>query len=143
MSSFRLSALLRLRAMQEDDALAGLGRAQHGLAQAAATTVASREALRSVGPVPSGSAAIFLAGAASRAALAVAVGDSLTLQQTAGHDVEASRATWQAARARSRAVSRLEDKHVEEQRVDLARREQAEADELTSARWRGTESPDE
>ena len=37
MSGFRLAALLRLRTMQEDEALAGLGRAQHGLVQAAAT----------------------------------------------------------------------------------------------------------
>ena len=143
MSSFRLAALLRLRTLQEDDALAGLGQAQHGLVQAAATTVASRETLRASGPVPSGSGSTFLAAAASRAALAVAVSDSTALQRDAEHVVEASRAAWQAARARSRAVSRLEDKHVEQQRIDLARREKGEADELASARWRGTEDTDE
>jgi flagellar protein FliJ len=142
-SGFRLAALLRLRTMQEDDALAGLGRAQHGLGLAAAATVASRQALQAAGPVPSGSGAVFLAGVASRAALAVAVGDSVALQETAGRDVEANRSAWQAARARSRAVSRLEDKHEEQQRTDLARREQAQADELTSARWRRTEDTDE
>jgi len=142
-SGFRLAALLRLRAMQEDDALAGLGRAQHGLVQATATTAASRQALRAAGPVPSGSGAIFLAAAASRAALAVAVSDSAALQQAAERDVEASRGTWHSARARSRAVSRLAEKHQEQQRIDLARREQAQADELASARWRGTEGTDE
>ena len=143
MSAFRLAALLRLRTMQEDAALAGLGRARQGLASAEGATAASRQAVRVAGPAPSGSAAVFLAAAASRAALAVAVSDSIVLEQTAGAEVEASRAGWQAARSRSRAVARLGDKHQEQQRIDLARREQAESDELASARWRGTEQTHE
>jgi flagellar FliJ protein len=143
MSAFRLAALLRLRTMQEDAARAGLGRARQGLASAEAATAASRQAVRVAGPAPSGSAAVFLAAAASRAALAVAVSDSIVLEQTAGVQVETSRAGWQAARSRSRAVARLEDKHQEQQRIDLARREQAESDELASARWRGTEQTNE
>jgi flagellar protein FliJ len=143
MSGFRLATLLRLRSMQEDAALADLGRARQGLASAQAATTASREAVRVAGPSPSGSAAVFLAAAASRAALAVAVGDSIVAEQTAGQQVAASRGSWQAARTRSRAVGRLEDKHEEQQRVDLARRDQAESDELASARWRGAEGTHE
>jgi len=142
-SAFRLAALLRLRAMQEDDALAGLGRAQQALASAGVATTAAREAVRVAGPAPDGSAAVFLAGAAARAALAVAVSDSVALEQAAARDVYAARGTWQDARSRSRAVGRLADKHEEQRRVDLARREQAEADELASARWKGTEDTHE
>src|SRR4051812_50203841 len=83
--------------MQEDDALAGLGRAQHGLVQATATTVASRQALRAAGPVPSGSGAVFLAAAASRAALAVAVSDSAALRQAAERGLTGSRGAWRSA----------------------------------------------
>jgi flagellar FliJ protein len=142
-SGFRLAALLRVRTVQEDAALAQLARARQGLTAAQSATAASREAVRVAGPAPSGSAAVFLAAAASRAALAVAVGDSVVLEQTSGEQVEASRAGWQAARSRSRAVGRLEEKHVEQQRIDLARRDQAESDELASARWRGPEGTHE
>jgi flagellar FliJ protein len=142
-SGFRLAALLRLRSMQEDDALAGLGRAQQTLAAAGLATTAARQAVRAAGPAPSGSAAVFLAGAAARAALAVAVSDSAALEEAAGRDVGAARGAWQNARSRSRAVGRLAEKHEEQRRTDLARREQAEADELASARWKGTENTHE
>jgi flagellar protein FliJ len=143
MSGFRLAALLRLRGLQEDAALAGLGRARHELRSAADATTAHREAVRTAGPAPSGPAAVFLAGAASRAALAVAVSDSVVLEQTAGEEVEIARSGWQNARSRSRAVARLADKYEEERRADLARRDQAESDELAAARWRGTEETDD
>jgi flagellar protein FliJ len=142
-SGFRLAALLRLRTMQEDDALAGLGRAQQTLAAAGLASGAAREAVRAAGPAPSGSAAVFLAGAAARAALAVAMSDSAALEDAAGRDVDTARGAWQDARSRSRAVGRLAEKHKEQQQADLARREQAQADELTSARWKGTENTHE
>jgi flagellar protein FliJ len=143
MSGFRLSALLRLRSMQEDDALAGFGRAQQTLASAGAAATAARKAVRAVGPAPSGPAAVFLAGAAARAALAVAVTESVALEEAAARDVDAARGAWQDARSRSRAVGRLAEKYEEERRGDMARREQAQADELTSARWKGTEDTHE
>jgi flagellar FliJ protein len=143
MSGFRLAALLRLRGLQEDTALAGFGQARHDLLAAQAATTAQREAVRATGPAPSGPAAVFLAGAASRAALAVAVSGSVVLEQTAGEEVEIARSGWQIARSRSRAVARLADKYEEERRVDLARRDQAESDELAAARWRGTEETDD
>jgi flagellar FliJ protein len=86
---------------------------------------------------------VFLAGAAARAALAVAVSDSVALEEAAGRDVDTARGAWQDARSRSRAVGRLAEKHNEERRADLARREQAQADELASARWKGTENTHE
>src|SRR4051795_8296809 len=152
MSAFRLGAPLSPRTMQEDAALAGLGRARQGLASAQAATAASRQAVRVAGPAPSGSAAVFLAAAASRAALAVAVSDSIVLEQTAGVQVETSRAGWQAARSRAGGGARLgggggaprggaraaaggENKHREQKGTARPRREQAESDELASARW--------
>jgi flagellar export protein FliJ len=73
----------------------------------------------------------------------VAVTDSVTEEHSAGQDVDAAQAMWRDARSRSRAVGRLADKHREQQRIEQARREQAEADDLASARWRGTEDTDE
>ena len=142
-NGFRLAALLRLRAMQEDDALAGVGRAQQQLAQTAAVTVAARDAVRGAGAVPGGPSSVFLAAAASRAALAVAVTDSVTLEEVAGRDVETALGAWRDARSRARAVARLEEKHVEQQRIDLTRKEQSQADELASARWKATEGTHE
>lgn len=143
MSAFRLSALLRLRSMQEDDALAGLGRAQQSLTSAGAATTAARQAVRAAGPAPSGPAEVFLAGAAARAALAVAVTESVASEESAVREVNAARGAWQDARSRSRAVGRLAEKQKEQQRADQARREQAQADELTSARWKGTDDTHE
>ncbi len=131
---FRLADVLRVRRIQEDVANARVARARadaeavDGLVSRRQQRLAERQAPRS------GSVGSFvnemiglrvMAGEIDAARLdAARVRDALTV------DIE----KWSAARARTRALERLEERHDEQVAAHLLRVAQAEIDDLVAAR---------
>lgn len=134
MSRFRLAGLLRVRAVQEEQARRDLGAAQVRLQRAGEQVRQRHDALAAAGGPPSGSASVFLAGVASRTSMAAAVGQAMALREATDSELAYARDQWLHARMRSRAVERLSERHAEQEQVALGRAEQAFNDDLAGAR---------
>lgn len=136
---FPLAALLRLRRLREDDAAAVLAGANAEATQAAGRASATRDAL-AVAQVPDrGDELALRVALASRAALS-----GLLVEQDAEVELAADRAReraaeWTGARRETRALELLEEKHVEEERVQELRTEQAVLDEVAGRRGARTD----
>jgi flagellar FliJ protein len=134
MSKFALTGLLRARGVQEEQARRSLGGAQSRLSTAQAVVLRRTADLSNAGAAQSGPAAHFLAGVASRAAMAAAVGEAMLARQTSEQDLDAAREQWLHARMRARAIERLAERHREAQLAERARADQLASDDLSGAR---------
>lgn len=143
MSRFKLAGLLRVRAVQEEQARRDLGSAQVALQRAGERVQQRREALASAGAPPSGPASVFLAGLASRTSLAAAVTEAAALRELSENELGYARDQWLHARMRARAVERLSERHALEEQIALGRAEQAVSDDLAGARHAAARVPGE
>jgi flagellar FliJ protein len=134
MSRFRLAGLLRVRAVQEEQARRDLGHAQVQLHRAGERVRLRQEALGAAGAPASGPAAAFLAGLATRTSLAAAVNEAAALREVSQSELGYARDQWLHARMQARAVERLSERHALEEQIALGRAEQAASDDLAGAR---------
>ncbi|GAB3681730.1 flagellar export protein FliJ [Angustibacter aerolatus] len=134
MSAFRLAGLLRMRNLAEEHARRDLGSAQREALTAHERVVAHRAELAGAGAPSGGDAAVFLAQVAARSAMASAVTVAVSEAGLADASLEHARDTWMQARARARAVERLEERHQEQEVAEAGRAEQLANDDLTGAR---------
>jgi flagellar FliJ protein len=134
MTTFRLATLERLRTT----ALEERGHELHtaALAEGRAAHDAIAEALRTGGaPVTAGPGAVERAALYRerlRHDLELAAADVTRLEE----GVASARQAWLDARAALKAVTVLHERHREARRAELARREQAELDDLAGIRAR-------
>jgi flagellar FliJ protein len=128
--TFRLAGLLRLRSMAQDRAAAELAEA--------ARERAAAEARRSDTEVMLGSASMpgrsdelhFRAAAASRAALSSLLIEHAAAVRVADEEVRVADDAWTAARVRTRALEKLEERHDTQVRAEDERAEQIVLDEV-------------
>jgi flagellar export protein FliJ len=132
MAKFRLATLERLRTTALEERGQELHAAALALAEGRAAHAAIAEALATAtAPVQA------LPGALVRAShyrerLRVELADAVLEVQRLERDVERARQAWLHARAQLKAVGVLHDRHRQQVRADMARREQAELDDLAS-----------
>ena len=127
--SFALAGLLRVRAIQQDQAAAELAEAHRREGAARRRAVDTAHALGSTVPSDSGDVASWHATISARLALS-----ALLIEHTAAQDaaeaVTVSRtADWAAARGRTRSVERLAERHAAKVQVEEDRAEQLLLDE--------------
>lgn len=135
MSAFRLSGLLRLRRMQEDQAAAELARTTIRRQRASLRAERAREQLSghdlsSFGGDPNA----FRAGVAARAALSAAVFDTQAAAESAREQEADATGRWSQARTRSKTIDKLEQKHLVIERAAAGHKEQVALDELATQR---------
>lgn len=135
MGAFRLSGLLRLRRMEEDQAAAELARTTVRRQRAALRAEHARRQLAgndlsAFGGDPSA----FRAGIAARAALSAAVSDTKAAAESAREQEMRASERWTAARTRSKTLDKLEEKHEAVERAVAGHKEQVALDELATQR---------
>lgn len=132
--SFALAGLLRVRAIQEDQAAAELAEAHRRERAARVRAGDTARALGCVFPPDSADVASWHATVAARLALSALLIER-TAAQDAAEEVTASRtADWTAARGRTRSVERLAERHADKVRVEEDRAEQLLLDEVAGRR---------
>lgn len=129
--TFPLAGLLRVREVEEDLAAGELARAQRERTAAEERVEAVRAELQGQDLRPANDAA-WQAMVAGRAALSALLSESIAARQAADQQVRGREQEWTAARARTRAVERLAERHTD--RVSAAERkaEQAGLDEIAA-----------
>lgn len=128
--TFRLASLLRLRSAAEERAAAELADAARLRARA--------EARRHDTEVQLGSAAMpahadelhFRAAVAARVSLSGLLAERTVEVHVADEGVEQAQVVWASAKARARALEKLEEKHDAEVRAEDERTEQVALDEI-------------
>ena len=136
---FRAEKVLRIRRLQEDMARSGVAAARRSEAAAQAMVDASQQryAQLSVAQVAQSSAAFLLAREqAGHRAGAVTV--ARQRRNEAGEATAAALGTWRDANAKVQGLERLDERRRAEHHVDVRRDEDAQADEITTARARRT-----
>ena len=133
MSGFRLAALLRLRKTQEDQAAAALAEA-NDIARRAEQRRMDTAVLLGGAAFPVGSAAAlsFSAVAAARAALSMRLAEATVLVAAASEGVTAAEQEHHHARSKTKALTKLEERHDAEVAAEDARAEQIILDEIGS-----------
>ena len=132
--SFRLASLLRLRKITEDDAAARLGAASASRMRADAQRTRAVEELCGHQLGSDVGVSTWRASAAARAALRQNLLAATALSVTAAARVAERETEWQAARARSVPLEKLEERHDERVVTEDLRLEQIELDEVASRR---------
>jgi flagellar FliJ protein len=136
MTTFRLATLERLRTTALEERGHELHTAALALAEGRAAHDAIAEALRTGGaPVTAGPGAVERAALYRerlRHDLELAAAEVTRLEE----GVASARQAWLDARAALKAVTVLHERHREARRAELARREQAELDDLAGIRAR-------
>lgn len=130
--TFRLASLLHLRSMAEDRAAVELAEAARLLSAAEARRRATEVMLGSASMPETSDTLHFHAVAASRAALAGLLTERRSEVRTADEEVVVANAAWNAARVRTKALERLEERHVAQLRAEDERAEQMVLDEVGS-----------
>lgn len=131
---FPLAGLLRLRRLQQDSAAGTLAAANAELRR---TAEARKEAYGSLAetPLEAADAATLNAIAAARASSRSMLADLLAAEELKGAAVNTAQAEFQAARARSVGLEKLETKHSDAVAVEDLRTEQNILDELAGTAW--------
>lgn len=134
MSGFTLAGLLRLRGLQEDQAVAALAAAERE--SRAAEDRARRTADRLSGlQLPTEvDAATWLAAAAGRLSLSALLTENAEQLSVARSAALERRTEWSRARQAERSVELLEEHHEDRERVDDLRAEQLVLDEVAGRR---------
>lgn len=131
---FPLAGLLRVRAMAEDTAAAELAAARRDERTARDRAQRTAELLGTSRPPAEADLAAWQAAIASRVALSSLLVDDRAALEAAEHVVGRRQEDWTAARIRTRAVERLQDKHDVAEREQDERAEQAVLDEVAARR---------
>ena len=136
---FRAEKVLRIRRLQEDIARSGVAAARRSEAAAQAMVDASQQryAELSVAQVPQSSAA-FLLSREQAGHRAGAVTVARQRRNEAGEATAAALGTWRDANAKVQGLERLDERRRAEHHIDVRRDEDAQADEITTARVRRT-----
>lgn len=130
--AFRLAGLLRLRHLQEEQAAAGLARA-NAVVQAAQDKQVAEMGMLVQATFPAHTNTIgWDAAVATRAALAGILGETAVAVDVAARRAEIATGEWQAARSRVATLEKLEDRHVTQVRRDEDHAEQLVLDEAAS-----------
>ncbi len=131
--SFSLAAVLRVRKIQQDQAAAAVGAAQHG-ARLARSEHARREALLDGRPDPgSAVAAQWLATCAGNLAMAADAHYARLASMTADEEIAAALDSWSRAKMAHEGIERLEVRYEDGVRRDAEAAEQRAADDRTGA----------
>lgn len=128
MAGFKLSSLLKVRRIQEDQAAAQLTQARHASRGVQRRAADERELLEELG----GQAALAAAGIA-RASAARQLAEIRAAQEVADGEVEAAEKALMLARQSRRSVELLKERHDATRHALEAKAEQHVLDELASA----------
>ncbi|MFC7861650.1 flagellar FliJ family protein [Arthrobacter koreensis] len=131
---FPLAGLLRLRRLQQDSAAGTLAAANADLRRAAEARIEAYGSLAAT-PLEAADAATLNAIAAARASSRSMLADLLASEQLKDAAVNTAQAEFQAARARSVGLEKLEAKHSDAVAVEDLRTEQNVLDELAGTAW--------
>lgn len=131
---FPLAGLLRLRRLQQDSAAGTLAAANADLRRAAEARIEAYGSLAAT-PLEAADAATLNAIAAARASSRSMLADLLASEQLKNAAVNTAQAEFQAARARSVGLEKLEAKHSDAVAVEDLRTEQNVLDELAGTAW--------
>lgn len=132
--NFPLAGLLRLRRLQQDSAAGTLAAANADLRRAAEARIEAYGSLAAT-PLEAADAATLNAIAAARASSRSMLADLLASEQLKDAAVNTAQAEFQAARARSVGLEKLEAKHSDAVAVEDLRTEQNVLDELAGTAW--------
>jgi len=129
---FRLTGLLRLRHLQEEQAAAGLALANAAV-RAAQDRQSEAEGMLVMASFPAHANTIgWDAAVATRASLAGLLGEAAVAVDVAARRAEIATLDWSAARSRVATLEKLEDRHVTQVRQDEDHAEQLVLDEAAS-----------
>ncbi|MFW0771133.1 flagellar FliJ family protein [Arthrobacter koreensis] len=131
---FPLAGLLRLRRLQQDSAAGTLAAANADLRRAAEARIEAYGSLAAT-PLEAADAATLNAIAAARASSRSMLADLLASEQLKDAAVNTAQAEFQAARARSVGLEKLQAKHSDAVAVEDLRTEQNVLDELAGTAW--------
>lgn len=131
---FNLAGLLRLRHMQEDSAAAALAAANGRMSRGSSRSSAVRAALGESETEVS-TAAGMAAMAASRASSVSMLADLRIMTQLDAEAVQQAEADFMAARAKSKGLEKLHEKHQDNVAADDLAAEQIAVDEIASGTW--------
>ncbi|MBF4992539.1 flagellar FliJ family protein [Arthrobacter gandavensis] len=131
---FPLAGLLRLRRLQQDSAAGTLAAANADLRRAAEARIEAYGSLAAT-PLEAADAATLNAIAAARASSRSMLADLLAAEQLKDAAASTAQAEFQAARARSVGLEKLETKHSDAVAVEDLRTEQNVLDELAGTAW--------
>jgi flagellar FliJ protein len=130
-----MHAVRRVRAVRETDSRIGLQQAVAERRAAGARVAALRRRLAEADDFAAGSTTGFLLGRSTLQALGSALREAQKSWETGGTVVESARAQWQTDYARLAAIDLLLARRAAFRRVEDARREARELDDLAAQRW--------
>ncbi len=136
--SFPLAGLLRLRALAEDRAAGALAAARREQRSAADRAGRTTDALGAWRPPHESDHAAWQAAVAARVALSSLLVEQAHVVARAEETVALRQEEWSAARTRTRAVERLQEKHDAAVATEEDRAEQLALDEVAA---RSTDLP--
>lgn len=131
---FPLAGLLRLRRLQQDSAAGNLAAANAALRRSSEARSEAYDSLAAT-PLEAADAATLTAIAAARASSRSMLTDLLAAEALESAAVNSAQAEFQAARARSVGLEKLETKHSDAVAVEDLRTEQNILDELAGTAW--------
>ncbi|KPN18255.1 flagellar FliJ family protein [Arthrobacter sp. Edens01] len=131
---FPLAGLLRLRRLQQDSAAGNLAAANAALRRSSEARSEAYDSLAAT-PLEAADAATLTAIAAARASSRSMLADLLAAEALESAAVNSAQAEFQAARARSVGLEKLETKHSDAVAVEDLRTEQNILDELAGTAW--------
>lgn len=138
MAAFKLSSLLKVRRIQEDQAAAGLNQARTTARGVQRRAADERELLEDLG----GQSVLAAAGIA-RASAARQLSEIRAAQQVADGEVDAAEQALMLARQARRSAELLKERHEAKMLVLEAKDEQQVLDELASAKFHQTRRAEE
>ncbi len=139
MSAFRLSGLLRLRRMEEDQAAAELARTTIRRQRATRRAEEALAQLSGHDLTPyGGDPTAFRAAIAARASLSAIVFDTQAAAESAREQEQQASDRWSQARTQSKSLDKLEQRHVLAEVAEQGRTEQHALDELATQRATAT-----
>lgn len=134
---FRAEKVLRIRRLQEDIARAEVGDARRAEAAAQATVDASQQRYAELSMAPSAqSAAAFLMRREQAGHRADAVSIARQRRHEASQATTAALGTWRDANTKVQGMERLDERRRAEHHIEVRRDEDAQADEIITARAR-------
>ena len=132
--SFRLTGLLRLRTLQEEQAAAALARANADTARATERHRETRDVMAGTIFPAHADENVWRAAVADRAAMASLVTEAAVAAQVVARRSEIAAAEWLAARTTVATLDKLAERHEVQVRAEDERLEQLVLDEAASRR---------
>ncbi|WP_110208260.1 flagellar export protein FliJ [Nocardioides daejeonensis] len=130
-----LAGVVRVRSVRERDSRLGLAQALREQRAAEQAAAGLRDTLRDTPAFGSGSIREFLAHTTHLDALGHAIAQADRDVLLARGIADAARIHWQGDRSRLRAVEMLRERRAESRRLEVARKQAAQLDDLATQRW--------